>query len=93
MTPAVTITKFTPAPALDADNGRLGRVDLVINGLAVRGVGVCRSREGREHLRYPEQQDHHGRRWHSVRPADDAMRAEVEAIVFAELRRSGRLAA
>ena len=93
MTPAVTITKFTPAPVLDANNGRLGGVDLVINGLAIRGVGVCRSREGREHLRYPEQQDHQGRRWHPVRPADDALRAEIEAMVFAELRRIGRLAA
>lgn len=92
MTLIVTVVNFTPARPLDVADGRLGRVDLLVSGLYLRGVRVRRSAEGREYLSFPFQVDRRGQRWHAVRPHDDATRNEIEQQVLAQLHREGRLA-
>jgi hypothetical protein len=83
---------FKPAPPLDVANGLLGKVDLLVHGLFIREVRVRRSADGRNYLGFPMQSDQRGRRWHPVRPYDDATRIEIERQVFAQLHREGRLA-
>lgn len=92
MTLIVTVLNFRPSRALDVQLGVLGKVDLLVSGLYVRGVRVRRAEDGHEYLSFPAQCDRRGRRWYPVRPRDDATREEIERQVFAQLRREGRLA-
>lgn len=88
----VTVLAFVPGAPLDVANGLLGRVDLLVSGLYLRGVRLRRAADGREYLGFPSSVDRRGRRWHPVRPHDDETRIEIERQVLAQLRREGRLA-
>lgn len=94
MTPAVSILAFTPAPPLDVADGLLGWVDLRLGELViVHNVAVRRTREGEPTLAWPVKDDRKGNRRAVVRPHGDAARVGIEAAVFAELARQGRVSA
>lgn len=92
MTLVVSVLSFTPACDLDLLDGLLGKADLLVSGLYVRGVRLRQTANGRKYLSFPASFDRRGRRWYPVRPHDDDTRIEIERQVLAQLRREGRLA-
>ena len=82
--------RFTPAPTWLVATGLKGWVSLRYGGLDLDGIAVRRTRDGRTVLSFPEHRRLGAGRL-PVRPAGNDVRAEIEAEVFAELRRQGAI--
>ena len=84
--------RLVPAPASLAHTGLLGFVSCSVNGVALDGIAVRRSRSGEVALTFPERRDAAGRHHRYFRLLDAGARADLEAQVLTELRRQGRIA-
>lgn len=83
---SVSCVAFTSAAQEDVERGLLGFISLLINGvLAIDGVSLRRTREGRLALSFPSRKDARGKLHPIVRPLDDATRVAIEQQVFAAL--------
>jgi hypothetical protein len=91
MRDAITIRsiRFTPAPPGLLDTGLIGWASLRYGGLELDGIAVRRTRDGRHVLSFPENRRRPGPGRLPVRPAGNDVRAEIEAVVLAELRQLG----
>ena len=82
----VSEVRFTASHGDDADYGLLGWIACVVDGsLALDGLALRRTMDGRLTLSFPARRDRSGRRHHYVRPSSDAARREIEEQVFAAL--------
>jgi DNA-binding cell septation regulator SpoVG len=79
--------RFTPGTDQDAERGLLAFVRMCYGPLIVDGVTLRRTRAGTLALSWPSRTDRSGARHALVRPLNDSAREELEAAVFAELRR------
>jgi hypothetical protein len=76
----LTCIRFTTASPEDETHGLLGFVRFHLGGIAVDGVTLRRTREGRLTLSWPAP-----RGFPLVRPLDDEARRTIERQVFAAL--------
>jgi len=84
--PRISILSFASASLREQERGLLGWFCLLVDDLLVLdGIGLRRTRDGRQTLAFPERRDSAGRRHPVVRPLDDARRREIEERVFATL--------
>lgn len=83
---SITDVRFAEAPDGQQRFGLLGYVRFVLaDAVAVDGVALRRTREGRLALSFPVRHDARGRQHAVVRPIDDVSRRAIEAQVFAAL--------
>jgi hypothetical protein len=86
VTPHVTEVRFQPADDQLRATGLLGWVTCLLDGrIRIGGVAVRRTRGDRLVLSYPFRDDGWGRRWHYLRPIDDATRVSIERQVMAQV--------
>ena len=78
----ISHTSFCHAPPGLVATGLLGWASFVLDGRLRIEVAVRRTRTGRHALSYPVRDDGCGRRWHLLRPVDDATRQELERQVL-----------
>jgi hypothetical protein len=83
--------RFAPADPMLITTGLLGFVSLRYGGLELDGIAVRRTRDARHVLSFPEDRRRPGPGRLPVRPAGNDVRGQIEAEVFAELRRQGVL--
>lgn len=83
----ITDIRFTPGSAADLKLGLLAFVRMSYGSLVFDGVALRVTRTGTLTLSWPSRSDRSGARHAFVRPLNDSARQEVEAAVFAELRR------
>ena len=82
----ITGVRFTAATPEDATTGLLGYVSAVVNDtLALDGLTLRRTADGRRTLSFPSKRDGAGRQWFYLRPLDDAARCDIEEQVFRAL--------
>ena len=87
----ITDVQLVEADAEHQARGLLGWLTFKVDGVLIfDGFTLRKTREGRLTLSYPAQDDATGRRRPVVRPLDDEARQQIEALIFAELRRLGR---
>jgi len=86
----VTEVRLTAASQRDAESGLLAYLTVVLNGsLAVDGLALRRSVEGKTYVSYPARTDRRGGRHPIVRPLSEDARVELEREVFRALRAGG----
>jgi hypothetical protein len=82
----VRVVTFTTASLRERRTGLLGYITLEVGGLlAVDGVALRLTRDGRLRLSFPERTDRSGPRRSLIRPVDAAARDFIEAAVLAAL--------
>ena len=83
MIPRVTSVRLTRAPDPDQERGLLGWVYFVLDGaLALDGVALRRTRDGRRTLSFPSRRDREGRQHPYVRPLSAEARSAIEEQVL-----------
>ena len=83
MTPRVTDVRLTRASWPDQQRGLLGWVSLVLDdALALDGVALRRTRDGRRTLSFPARRDREGRQHPYVRPLSTEARSAIERQVL-----------
>ena len=89
---SVSQVAFSPAPELDQVGGLLGWARVTFDaGLAIDGVAVRRTQDGRLRLSLPRRRDGQGRHHCIVSLTSAAARHSVETQVLRELHRQGVL--
>ena len=68
----------------DIRSGLLGYLSIFYGDLALDGLTVRRTANGRLTLSFPERRDARGRRHPYIRPNDDDARQQIERAVFGE---------
>ncbi len=82
----ITGAKLTAARDADRRKGLLGFVSFVLGGaIAVDGVALRRTRDGRLVLSFPVRHDSQGRQLPILRPTGNEARAAIEAAVLQAL--------
>ena len=77
--------RFTAAPPSLRSSGLLGWVSCRYGDLALDGLGVRRTLDGRVVLSFPARRDSSGRQHPYIRPIDDATRQSIEAEIITAL--------
>ena len=83
--PRVRIRAWTRGTDDDRRQGLLGYIALEFGQLALDGVTVHKTAEGRLTLSFPSRTDRAGRRHPFIRPLHDEARREFEAAVLCAL--------
>jgi hypothetical protein len=85
------VLSFRPARALDQAAGLLGYAHVQVGELLIDGVAIRRARDGRHVIALPSRRDRAGVEHSIVAPSSNAVGRELEALVLADLRRTGAI--
>ena len=83
--PTIRIRTWTRGTDEDRRGGLLGYLALQFGPLALDGVTVRKTAQGKLTLSFPSRTDRAGRRHPLIRPLDDQARLEIEAEVLWQL--------
>jgi hypothetical protein len=83
--PELLIESWTTASDSEVRSGLLGYLSIRYGPLLLDGITLRRTAEGRLALSFPARTDRAGRRHSYIRPVDAAARAQIEAVVLAQV--------
>ena len=79
----VTEARLTRAPAIDQAQGLIGYLKVVLSGgLALDGLTLRRTRDGRLTVSFPSRRDAAGRERFFIRPITNQAQLDVEAQIL-----------
>ena len=82
----ISNVRFVAASKPEVATGLLGYVSAVVNStLALDGLTLRRTAEGRLSVSFPSRRDTQGRQWFYLRPLDDAARREIQHQILGAL--------